>query len=170
MLSTFDRASHARHYFDSLLNQSSYQAEYQMQEQTTLCYRAGPGGDVRGRIRVPGDKSISHRAIMLGAWRKVSRRSRAFSKVKTVWLPCRHSARWVLPLRGRTRARDDSRGRAAWPAAPSGPLYVGNAGTAMRLFAGLLAGQAFDTELTGDVSLTKRPMGRVADRCARWAR
>src|SRR5690554_7372682 len=46
---------------------------------------------------------------------------------------------------------------------PSGPLYVGNAGTAMRLFAGLLAGQAFDTELTGDTSLTKRPMGRVAD-------
>lgn len=47
--------------------------------------------------------------------------------------------------------------------APAGPLYVGNSGTAMRLFAGLLAGQAFDSELTGDESLTKRPMGRVAD-------
>jgi len=45
---------------------------------------------------------------------------------------------------------------------PPGALYLGNSGTAMRLFAGLLAGQTFDTELTGDESLSKRPMERVA--------
>ena len=47
--------------------------------------------------------------------------------------------------------------------APRGPLYLGNSGTAMRLFSGLLAAQPFDSELTGDESLSKRPMGRVAD-------
>jgi len=47
--------------------------------------------------------------------------------------------------------------------APRGPLYLGNSGTAMRLFSGLLAAQNFDSELTGDESLSKRPMGRVAD-------
>ncbi|EWH03068.1 hypothetical protein Q427_05395, partial [Halomonas sp. BC04] len=67
MLAIFDRASHARHYFDSLLNQTSYQVEYQMESQEKLTFRAVPGGHVSGRIRVPGDKSISHRSIMLGA-------------------------------------------------------------------------------------------------------
>lgn len=47
--------------------------------------------------------------------------------------------------------------------APRGPLYLGNSGTAMRLFTGLLAAQPFDSELTGDASLSRRPMGRVAD-------
>src|SRR5690606_41993873 len=47
--------------------------------------------------------------------------------------------------------------------APAAPLDMGNSGTSMRLIAGLLAGQAFASELTGDVSLCKRPMGRVMD-------
>jgi len=47
--------------------------------------------------------------------------------------------------------------------APDGPLDLGNAGTGMRLLCGLMAGQAFDTELTGDASLCSRPMGRVID-------
>src|SRR5690625_5628598 len=47
--------------------------------------------------------------------------------------------------------------------APTKPLYVGNSGSTIRLLAGLLAGQAFDTEMSGDESLATRPMGRVAD-------
>src|SRR5690606_18293546 len=46
---------------------------------------------------------------------------------------------------------------------PPGPIYLGNSGTSMRLLAGLLAGQRFTSELSGDASLSKRPMGRVAD-------
>ena len=46
---------------------------------------------------------------------------------------------------------------------PPGPLYLGNSGTSMRLLAGLMAGQTFDVEMSGDASLSKRPMGRVAD-------
>ncbi|WP_069383745.1 bifunctional prephenate dehydrogenase/3-phosphoshikimate 1-carboxyvinyltransferase [Halomonas caseinilytica] len=164
MLSTFDRASHARHYFDSLLNQSSYQAEYQMQEQTTLCYRAGPGGDVRGRIRVPGDKSISHRAIMLGALAEGVTEVSGFLEGEDSLATLQAFREMGVAIEGPHQGRVTIHGVGLHGLqAPSGPLYVGNAGTAMRLFAGLLAGQAFDTELTGDVSLTKRPMGRVAD-------
>ena len=46
---------------------------------------------------------------------------------------------------------------------PPGPLYVGNSGTSMRLLSGLLAGQPFDVTMTGDASLSKRPMNRVAN-------
>ncbi len=67
LIATFDRASHARHYFDTLLNKTSYQAEYHMQPHGKVTYRVQPGGEAQGRLRVPGDKSISHRSIMLGA-------------------------------------------------------------------------------------------------------
>lgn len=67
MIATFDRASHARHYFDTLLNKTSYQAEYHMQPHGQVTYRVQPGGQAQGRLRVPGDKSMSHRSIMLGA-------------------------------------------------------------------------------------------------------
>ncbi|MDL4862717.1 bifunctional prephenate dehydrogenase/3-phosphoshikimate 1-carboxyvinyltransferase [Halomonas elongata] len=164
MLSTFDRASHARRYFDSLLNQSSYQAEYQMQEQATLRYRAGPGGEVRGRIRVPGDKSVSHRAIMLGALAEGVTEVSGFLEGEDSLATLQAFREMGVAIEGPHQGRVTIHGVGLHGLkAPSGPLYVGNAGTAMRLFAGLLAGQAFDTELTGDVSLTKRPMGRVAD-------
>ncbi len=67
LIATFDRASHARHYFDTLLNKTSYQAEYHMQPHGKVTYRVQPGGQAQGRLRVPGDKSMSHRSIMLGA-------------------------------------------------------------------------------------------------------
>ncbi|MDT8893624.1 bifunctional prephenate dehydrogenase/3-phosphoshikimate 1-carboxyvinyltransferase [Halomonas sp. I1] len=164
LLSTLDRASHARRYFDSLLNQSSYQAEYQMQEQATLRYRAGPGGEVRGRMRVPGDKSVSHRAIMLGALAEGVTEVSGFLEGEDSLATLQAFREMGVAIEGPHQGRVTIHGVGLHGLkAPSGPLYVGNAGTAMRLFAGLLAGQAFDTELTGDVSLTKRPMGRVAD-------
>ncbi|MDN3526351.1 bifunctional prephenate dehydrogenase/3-phosphoshikimate 1-carboxyvinyltransferase [Halomonas sabkhae] len=164
MLSTLDRASHARRYFDSLLNQRSYQAEYQMQESTSLCYRAGPGGAVQGRIRVPGDKSVSHRSIMLGALAEGVTEVSGFLEGEDSLATLQAFREMGVAIEGPHQGRVTIHGVGLHGLqAPAGPLYVGNAGTAMRLFAGLLAGQAFDTELTGDTSLTRRPMGRVAD-------
>ncbi|RTR06401.1 bifunctional prephenate dehydrogenase/3-phosphoshikimate 1-carboxyvinyltransferase [Halomonas nitroreducens] len=164
MLATFDRASHARHYFDSLLNQTSYQAEYQMQAHGKLRYRAGPGGAVTGRIRVPGDKSISHRSIMLGALADGVTEVSGFLEGEDSLATLQAFREMGVAIEGPHQGRVTVHGVGLHGLkAPAGPLYVGNAGTAMRLFAGLLAGQAFDTELTGDASLTKRPMGRVAD-------
>ncbi|WP_299233160.1 bifunctional prephenate dehydrogenase/3-phosphoshikimate 1-carboxyvinyltransferase [uncultured Halomonas sp.] len=164
MLAIFDRASHARHYFESLLNKTSYQAEYQMQQQGNLRYRMSPGGAVVGRIRVPGDKSISHRSIMLGALAEGVTEIKGFLEGEDSLATLQAFREMGVAIEGPYQGRVTVHGVGLHGLKkPSGPLYVGNAGTAMRLFAGLLAGQAFDTELTGDTSLTKRPMNRVAD-------
>ncbi|GHE19700.1 bifunctional prephenate dehydrogenase/3-phosphoshikimate 1-carboxyvinyltransferase [Halomonas urumqiensis] len=164
MLAIFSRASHARHYFESLLNQTSYQAEYHMQQHGKLRYRVTPGGGVNGRIRVPGDKSISHRSIMLGALAEGVTEVKGFLEGEDSLATLQAFREMGVAIEGPHQGRVTIHGVGMHGLkAPSGPLYVGNAGTAMRLFSGLLAGQAFDTELTGDTSLTKRPMGRVAD-------
>ncbi|MBY6208270.1 MULTISPECIES: bifunctional prephenate dehydrogenase/3-phosphoshikimate 1-carboxyvinyltransferase [unclassified Halomonas] len=164
LLGTFDRASHARHYFDTLLNQTSYQAEYQMQETAMLRYRVAPGGSVTGRIRVPGDKSVSHRSIMLGALSEGVTEVSGFLEGEDSLATLQAFREMGVAIEGPHHGRVTIHGVGMHGLKkPAGPLYVGNAGTAMRLFAGLLAGQAFDTELTGDTSLTRRPMGRVAD-------
>ena len=164
MLATFGRARHARHYFDSLLNQSSYQAEYQMQQQGNLRYRVSPGGKVQGRIRVPGDKSISHRSVMLGALAEGVTKITGFLEGEDSLATLQAFREMGVAIEGPDQGRVSVHGVGLHGLqAPPGPIYVGNSGTAMRLFAGLLAGQAFNSELTGDASLTARPMGRVAD-------
>ncbi|WP_148254916.1 bifunctional prephenate dehydrogenase/3-phosphoshikimate 1-carboxyvinyltransferase [Aidingimonas lacisalsi] len=164
MLATFDRASHARRYFDTLLNQTSYQAGYQTMEHSKRRYRVAPGGSASGCIRVPGDKSVSHRSIMLGALAEGITEVTGFLEGEDSLATLQAFREMGVAIEGPHQGRVTIHGVGMHGLQkPAGPLYVGNAGTAMRLFAGLLAGQAFDTELTGDVSLTRRPMGRVAD-------
>nr|WP_297461192.1 bifunctional prephenate dehydrogenase/3-phosphoshikimate 1-carboxyvinyltransferase [uncultured Halomonas sp.] len=159
LLATFDRASHARHYFDTLLNQTRYQA----MEQRNVRYRVSPGGSVAGAIRVPGDKSISHRSIMLGALSEGVTQVQGFLEGEDSLATLQAFREMGVAIEGPHQGRVTIHGVGLHGLkAPAGPLYVGNSGTAMRLFTGLLAGQAFDTELTGDASLTKRPMDRVA--------
>lgn len=129
-----------------------------------LDWIAHPGTALHGECRVPGDKSVSHRAVMLGAL-----------------------AEGVTRIEGFLEGEDTRATAAAFhamgvkvdaPAAgvrmvhgvglhglspPSGPIDCGNAGTGMRLLAGVLAAQAFDSVLTGDESLSRRPMQRVIE-------
>lgn len=164
LIATFDRASHARHYFDSLLNKTSYQAEYYMQPQGKVTYRVQPGGQAQGRLRVPGDKSMSHRSIMLGALAEGVTEVKGFLEGEDSLATLQAFREMGVAIEGPHQGKVTIHGVGMHGLkAPAGPLYVGNSGTAMRLFSGLLAGQAFDSELTGDESLTKRPMGRVAD-------
>lgn len=164
LIATFDRASHARHYFDSLLNKTSYQAEYHMQPQGKVTYRVQPGGQAQGRLRVPGDKSMSHRSIMLGALAEGVTEVKGFLEGEDSLATLQAFREMGVAIEGPHQGKVTIHGVGMHGLkAPAGPLYVGNSGTAMRLFSGLLAGQAFDSELTGDESLTKRPMGRVAD-------
>ena len=164
LIATFDRASHARRYFDSLLNKTSYQAEYHMQPQGKVTYRVRPGGQAKGHLRVPGDKSMSHRSIMLGALAEGVTEVKGFLEGEDSLATLQAFREMGVAIEGPHQGRVTIHGVGLHGLkAPAGPLYVGNSGTAMRLFSGLLAGQAFDSELTGDESLTKRPMGRVAD-------
>ena len=115
-------------------------------------------------MRVPGDKSISHRALMLGAIADGQTRASGFlngadclatlAALRALGVAIDASADGTVTVRGA--------GIGGLRAAASA-LDLGNSGTAMRLFCGLLAGQPFATELRGDSSLTNRPMGRVID-------
>jgi len=128
----------------------------------SLDWLAGKGGPIRGRLRVPGDKSISHRALMLSAIAEGTSRIRGFLEGEDT----RATARILQQLGVRIEAPSPGervvhgvglhglRGSEA-------PLDCGNAGTGMRLLSGLLAGQDFASTLVGDESLTKRPMARV---------
>ncbi|WP_445621464.1 bifunctional prephenate dehydrogenase/3-phosphoshikimate 1-carboxyvinyltransferase [Kushneria sp. Sum13] len=160
MLGIFSRASHARHYFDRLLSQKSYQ----VMETRNVVYRASAGGQVRGTIRVPGDKSMSHRSIMLGALADGVTTVEGFLEGEDSLATLQAFREMGVAIEGPQAGRVVIHGVGLHGLKqPKGALYLGNSGTSMRLFAGLMAGQAFDVTLTGDDSLNRRPMGRVAD-------
>ncbi len=127
-------------------------------------FEVAPGGRLLGRLRVPGDKSISHRAIMLGAVADGVTRITGFLEgadaLSTRNIFQAMGVRIDGPEGGRVTVHGVGRDGLR---APSAPLDCGNAGTAMRLLMGLLAGQAFASELVGDETLMRRPMRRVAD-------
>lgn len=129
---------------------------------------SAPAGSLRGDINVPGDKSISHRAIMLASLAEGTSRICGFLEGEdtraTVQIFTRMGVRIDAPAPGERAVRGVGLHGLR---APDGALDCGNSGTAMRLLAGLLAGQAFKSELRGDVSLSQRPMRRVTDPLAR---
>lgn len=118
---------------------------------------------IKGQVRVPGDKSISHRAVMFGALAKGTTTVTNFlqgadclstiSCFQQMGIPIENNESEVLihgkGLHSLTRAQQ--------------PLDVGNSGTTMRLLSGILAGQEFESVLTGDASIQQRPMGRVIE-------
>ena len=130
---------------------------------TTSAFVATPGGRVAGDIRVPGDKSISHRAVILAGIATGRSEIRGFLAGEDCLATL--AAMTAMGVPARRLAPDhvvvDGAGRGGLHA-PPGPLDLGNSGTAMRLLAGLLCGQAFDSVLVGDASLMRRPMERVA--------
>ncbi|MEZ5465945.1 MAG: 3-phosphoshikimate 1-carboxyvinyltransferase [Lysobacteraceae bacterium] len=134
----------------------------------SIHWMAEAGAAVRGELRVPGDKSVSHRAIMLGALADGLSEVDGFLEGEDT----RATARAFAAMGVRIEAPSDGkriihgvglRGLKV----PDAPIDCGNAGTGMRLLAGLLAGQAFDSELVGDASLSRRPMRRVTEPLAR---
>ncbi|MGY0798674.1 3-phosphoshikimate 1-carboxyvinyltransferase [Lysobacter sp. A286] len=123
-----------------------------------------PGHPLRGSVRVPGDKSISHRAVILGALADGETLIEGFLQGEDT----RATAR-ILGQLG-VRIENPEAGSCLVHGvglhglhASAEPLDCGNAGTGMRLLAGLLAGQAFDSVLVGDAALSRRPMRRVTD-------
>ncbi len=125
---------------------------------------ASRGGPLRGTIDVPGDKSVSHRAIMLAAIADGVSRIEGFLEGEdtraTATIFQQLGVRIDTPQEGvRTVHGVGIDGLKA----SASPLDCGNAGTAMRLLTGLLSGQHFDSTLVGDASLSKRPMRRITE-------
>jgi len=123
-----------------------------------------PTGSLSGYIAVPGDKSISHRAIMLAALADGTSRIDGFLEGEDTRATAAIFGKLGVRIEMPSAARRIVHGVGLHGlVASDGVLDCGNAGTGMRLLAGLLAGQAFDTTLTGDRSLSKRPMRRVIE-------
>ena len=128
---------------------------------TARSFLLQPGGRLRGSIQVPGDKSISHRAVMFGALAQGRTRVTGFLDGADCLATLNaFTAMGAQAQRDGTRIEIQGCGLHGLRA-PAQPLDLGNSGTSMRLMAGLMAGQRFATSLVGDASLSRRPMGRV---------
>jgi 3-phosphoshikimate 1-carboxyvinyltransferase len=126
-------------------------------------YRLEPGGSVTGEVRVPGDKSISHRALMLGGIAEGTSEVSGFLASEDCLATLAALGALGVAIERPEPERVIVRGAGLHGLrAAAHPLDMGNAGTAMRLFMGLLAGRPFDSTLVGDASLMRRPMERVA--------
>jgi 3-phosphoshikimate 1-carboxyvinyltransferase len=123
-----------------------------------------PARRVQGRLRVPGDKSISHRYALLAALAEGRSELRNYAP----GADCRSTLTCLASLGLDVSAVGDAitlvgRGLCRFRS-PRGPLDCGNSGTTMRMLAGVLAGQSFDTQMIGDGSLSRRPMPPTAMR------
>ena len=184
LLAIMTRANSARAHFLALSARTSYTAAAQLNDdrinatasdQTAMSntvsaghgrrveFHLQPGGALNGSLRVPGDKSISHRSIMLGALADGITEIEGFLEGEDALATLQAFRDMGVVIEGPSAGRVRVHGVGLRGLkAPTGTLYMGNSGTSMRLLMGLLSGQPFDTELTGDASLSKRPMERVA--------
>jgi 3-phosphoshikimate 1-carboxyvinyltransferase len=123
-----------------------------------------PAGPLRGAITVPGDKSVSHRALMLAALAEGDSRISGFLEGEDTRATAAVLAQLGVSIQTPAPGERLVHGVGLHGLRGSAqPLDCGNAGTGMRLLAGLLAGQAFDSTLVGDESLSRRPMRRVTE-------
>ncbi|BCN93350.1 hypothetical protein THMIRHAM_11350 [Thiomicrorhabdus immobilis] len=127
-------------------------------------FKVQPGGTIKGRIRVPGDKSISHRSIMLGALAEGTTTVTGFLEGADALATLQAFREMGVEIEGPNNGNVTIHGVGLRGLKkPNKPMDMGNSGTSTRLLAGILAGQNFDCELIGDASLSKRPMKRVTD-------
>lgn len=126
--------------------------------------RVHPGGALNGSIQVPGDKSLSHRALILGALADGTSQVSGFLPAgdTLATLNCVKALGVQVERRDKTGLTISGRGQHGLKA-PAAPLDCVNAGTAIRLLAGVLAGQRFGSVLDGSEQLRKRPMRRITE-------
>ena len=122
------------------------------------------GGQLTGSFRVPGDKSISHRSIMLGSLAEGVTEISGFLEGEDALATLAAFRAMGVKIDGPTDGKVTVHGVGMHGLkAPENDVYVGNSGTSIRLLSGLLAGQSFDVTMSGDKSLSGRPMRRVTD-------
>jgi len=128
----------------------------------TVTFNVKPGGKLQGKLRVPGDKSISHRSIMFGSLAEGVTHVTGFLEGDDALATLNAFRQMGVEIEGPDEGRVTIHGVGMQGLqAPKEPLDVGNSGTSMRLLCGLLAGQGFEVTLVGDSSLSGRPMRRV---------
>jgi 3-phosphoshikimate 1-carboxyvinyltransferase len=130
----------------------------------SITFQVQPGGKLQGEARVPGDKSMSHRSIMLGSLAEGVTHVKGFLEAEDALATLQAFRDMGVEIEGPVNGELTIHGVGKHGLkAPKNDLYLGNSGTSMRLLSGLLAGQAFNSVLTGDKSLSGRPMKRVTE-------
>jgi 3-phosphoshikimate 1-carboxyvinyltransferase len=133
-----------------------------------LAWTSSPSSALHGDVLVPGDKSISHRAIMLAAIAEGTSRITGFLEGEDTLATAHAFSLMGVDIESPRDSERVVHGVGLYGLhRPDAPVDCGNAGTGMRLLVGLLAGQRFDSTLIGDESLSRRPMRRVIDPLSR---
>ncbi len=159
LMGLLGRAQAARRHFGHMLASTPYTDTSAM----SASYNITPSNTVSGTIAIPGDKSISHRSIMLGSLATGVTNVTGFLEGEDALATLQAFRDMGVSIEGPDKGRLTIHGVGMNGLKPSKtPLYMGNSGTSMRLLSGILAAQSFDSVLTGDTSLNKRPMERVA--------
>ena len=158
LMGLLGRAQAARRHFGHMLASTPY-----TDTQVMSSYTITPSHTVTGTIAIPGDKSISHRSIMLGSLATGVTHVTGFLEGEDALATLQAFRDMGVTIEGPDQGKLTIHGVGMHGLKPSKtPIYMGNSGTSMRLLAGILAAQEFDSVLTGDTSLNKRPMERVA--------
>lgn len=159
LMGLLGRAQAARRHFGHMLASTPYTDTSAM----SASYLISPSNTVTGTIAIPGDKSISHRSIMLGSLATGVTNVTGFLEGEDALATLQAFRDMGVTIEGPDKGKLTIHGVGMHGLKPSKtPLYMGNSGTSMRLLSGILAAQAFDSVLIGDTSLNKRPMERVA--------
>ena len=159
LMGLLGRAQAARRHFGHMLASTPYTDTSAM----SASYIITPSNTVSGTITIPGDKSISHRSIMLGSLATGITHVTGFLEGEDALATLQAFRDMGVTIEGPDNGNLTIHGVGMNGLKPSKtPLYMGNSGTSMRLLAGILAAQPFDSVMLGDTSLNKRPMERVA--------
>jgi len=154
-------AQAARQHFNHMLAQKPFMESNKV---TTQQFTILPGKkSFQGKFSVPGDKSVSHRSIMFGAIAEGATHVTGFLEGEDALATLQAFRDMGVSIEGPKNGEVTIHGVGVnGLKAPASALYMGNSGTSMRLLSGMLSAQKFDSVMTGDASLSKRPMERIA--------
>ena len=160
LIGLLSHAQAARQHFNHMLAKKPFMENTQVTQQFTIA--PGPKQFV-GTFSVPGDKSVSHRSIMFGAIAEGTTHVTGFLEGEDALATLQAFRDMGVSIEGPKNGEVTIHGVGMHGLkAPASALYMGNSGTSMRLLSGMLSAQAFDSVMTGDASLSKRPMERIA--------
>ncbi len=159
LIGLLGRAQAARQHFTHMLTKTPYLESNTVTQQ----FHIHAGGSLKGTFTVAGDKSVSHRSIMFGALAEGTTHVTGFLEGEDALATLQAFRDMGVSIEGPKHGEVTIHGVGLnGLKAPAGSLYMGNSGTSMRLLSGILSAQAFDSVMTGDPSLSKRPMERIA--------
>ena len=160
LMGMLGHAQAARQHFNHMLANKPLMEKNKMTQQFTIL----PGTHTfKGKFSVPGDKSVSHRSIMFGAIAEGTTQVTGFLEGEDALATLQAFRDMGVSIEGPKNGEVTIHGVGMHGLkAPVSALYMGNSGTSMRLLSGMLSAQKFDCVMTGDASLSKRPMERIA--------